>query len=338
MNSVIDLSAVSDRREIAVSNEAQPTALIAVIERAARDPSIDIDKMERLLAMQEKIFAKQAETAFNDAMALCQAEMPQIAPQSQNDQTNSLYAALEAIDRGARPVYTRHGFGLSFGTIDCPLPNFFRQTCLVTHRAGHSRLYQADLPIDMTGIKGNQNKTGIQGFGSTMSYGQRYMTKLVFNIVVGGEDNDGNGPTLGPGQLEEIRKRLKEVGTNEAQFCEYWHIKSLDTMPVFNFPVIMDMLERKAKRVDPRGDMSNVDIKVRDQHVSAIADLISEYGSDDVLLKQNLAPYVAEHLQPNAEMWIAVNDKLASDKIISKSNMRKVLSLILQGTREHDVG
>lgn len=337
MNStVIDLSAVKDSRELAPLAE-QPTALIAVIERAARDPSIDIDKMERLLAMQEKIFGKQVEAAFNAAMSACQAEMPQIAPLSKNDQTNSLYAPLEDIDRKARPVYTRHGFALSFGTTDCPLEGYFRQTCIVTHRAGHSRLYQADLPTDMTGLKGNPNKTGIQGFGSTMSYGQRYMTKLVFNIVIGGEDTDGNGPTLGPGQIETIRKAMKEAGTSESQFLEFWRIGSLEKMPVFNFPVIMAMLERKAKRIDPRGDLSGVDIAKRDKHVSTITDILNA-DLEENEIADKLRAYVSEHLQPEADLWIAVNDKLAEDKIVSKSAMKKWLSLNLHGTRVHDVG
>lgn len=332
MSSVIDLSKATDRKELAIMPES--TALITVIERAARDPSIDIDKMERLLAMQEKIFAKQAEAEFNAAMSLCQSEMPQIQPRDKNDQTSSMYAALEDIDRKARPVYTRHGFALSFGTIDCPLEGHYRQTCLATHRGGHSRPYQADLPTDMTGLKGNPNKTGIQGFGSTMSYGQRYMTKLVFNIVIGGEDNDGNGPTLGPGQIETIRALMKECGSDEAQFLEFWRIDSLEKMPVFNFPVIMDMLERKAKRVDPRGDVSGVDMKMRDQHVSTITDIMNEYGSDEKLVAEKLQAYIAEALQPFPELWITVNDKLAADKIISKANMKKILSLNLNGARQ----
>lgn len=330
MNSVIDLSKASDRREVAVT--AESTALITVIERAARDPSIDIDKMERLLAMQEKIFARQAEDAFNAAMALCQADMPQICPRNSNSQTNSMYAALEAIDHKARPVYTGHGFALSFGTIDCPLEGYYRQTCLVSHRGGHSRLYQADLPIDMTGMKGNQNKTGIQGFGSTMSYGQRYMTKLVFNIVIGGEDNDGNGPTLGPGQIEEIEKRLKDTGTDKEQFLGFWKIDLLEHMPVFNFPVIIDMLERKAKRVDPRGDTSAVDTTLRDKCASEITDILNS-DKDENEIAEDLRGYVAEYLQPFPELWITVGDKLAADKIISKANMKKYLSLNLNGAR-----
>jgi ERF superfamily protein len=326
-STVLDLSKVSDRREIAPVSDS--TALISVIERASRDPNIDIDKMERLLVMQEKIFARAAEADFNAAMSACQAEMPIIKATFKNDQTNSFYAALEEIDRIARPIYTRHGFALSFGTTDCPLEGFFRQTCKLSHRAGHSEWRQADLPTDMVGIKGNPNKTGIQGFGSTMTYGQRYITKLAFNIVIG-DDNDGNGPTLSKDQVGLIEQKLKDSGTNRDQFFEWWRIKSLDNMPAFNFPVIMDMLEKRSKRVDPRGDLSDVDMTLRDKRVSEITDLAAEYGSDEQVMAKMLQDYHEEYLQPFPELFIAVNDKLAKDGIISKQNFKKLLSLVLK--------
>jgi hypothetical protein len=46
----------------------------------------------------------------------------------------------------------------------------------------------------MTGPKGNQNKTATHGFGSTMSYGRRYLICLIFNITLTNEDQDGNQP------------------------------------------------------------------------------------------------------------------------------------------------
>lgn len=327
MSSVIDLSKASDRRELAPASDS--TALISVIERAARDPNIDIDKMERLLVMQERIFARAAEADFNAAMSACQAEMPIIKATFSNEQTGSFYAALEEVDRVARPIYTRHGFALSFGTADCPIENFYRQTCKLSHRGGHSEMRQADLPTDMVGIKGNPNKTGIQGFGSTMTYGQRYITKLAFNIVIG-NDNDGNGPTLSKEQIAQIEQKLKDSGTNREQFFEWWRIKSLENMPAFNFPVIMDMLEKRSKRVDPRGDLSAVDTTLRDKRVSEITDLINEYGSDEKLIAEKLQDYHTTYLQPFPELWITVNDKLAADGIISKANMRKILSLVLK--------
>ena len=66
---------------------------------------------------------------------------------------------------------------------------------------------------------------------------------------------------------------------------------------------------------------------------TAITDLIAEYGSDERLIAEKLQAYISEALQSFPELWIAVNDKLASDDIITKANMKKILSLNLNGTR-----
>jgi hypothetical protein len=166
--------------------------LLAVIERAAASSEIDVEKMERLLAMQERITARLAESEFNAAMANAQAEMPRVGRDAKNPSTNSLYTRLETLNEAAIPIYTKHGFALSFGTADCPVADSFRITCVVSHRAGHSRNYQVDLPNDCLGAKGNQSKTKMHGAGSAFSYGRRYLTLLIFNITLVNEDDDGN--------------------------------------------------------------------------------------------------------------------------------------------------
>lgn len=87
-------------------------------------------------------------------------------------------------------------------------------------------------------------------------------------------------------------------------------------------------------KLDPRGDISNVDWAIRDRHVSAITDILNA-DKEEADIANLLREYVAEFMQPFPELWIAVGDKLASDKIISKANLKKYLSLNLMGTREH---
>ena len=108
-----------------------------------------------------------------------------------NDQTGSPYARYESILNKAKPVYTNHGFALSFGTDSSPLESHIRITCSVTHEKGHSKDFFVDLPMDSTGIKGNVNKTQIHGTGSTYSYGKRYLITMIFNIEIANEDDDG---------------------------------------------------------------------------------------------------------------------------------------------------
>jgi hypothetical protein len=170
----------------------QSTALISVIEKAAYNPDVDIDKMERLLAMQERIIDRQAEQAFNEAMVRAQAEMPTIEADSDNPQTKSKYAKFEKINQAIKPIYTKEGFSLSFGTADSSIPNYIRVMCDVSHVGGHHKAFYIDLPPDVEGIKGNVNKTPVHGIASAHSYSKRYLEIMIFNVTIGGEDDDGN--------------------------------------------------------------------------------------------------------------------------------------------------
>jgi len=176
--------------EIAKIEQAPSTSIIQVIERAAMDPNVDIDKMERLLGMQERILTKESELSFSRSMSQCQEEMPPVVANAANNQTSSKYAKFENIVTTIKPNITKHGFSISFGTNDSPLEKHIRITCDVMHRDGHTKNFHFDLPLDINGLKGNANKTEVHATGSTMSYGKRYLILMIFNIAVHGEDDD----------------------------------------------------------------------------------------------------------------------------------------------------
>jgi hypothetical protein len=174
--------------EIATTDQS---SVVSIIERVMLDPALDVDKMERILNMQERVMNKQSEMSFNTALSAVQKDAPAIQRKASNDQTRSRYALLEHINESLIPVYTEHGFSLSFDTGDAP-DGLIRINCTVSHNAGHSRLYHYDLPLDNVGAKGNVNKTNVHASGSTISYGRRYLTCMIFNVVLTNEDIDGN--------------------------------------------------------------------------------------------------------------------------------------------------
>lgn len=170
---------------------AEPAAL-TMFERMASDPNASVEKIERLMALWERAEARKAEMAFNAAMSAAQAKMRPVAADASNPQTRSRYASYEALDRAIRPIYTDNGFGLSFDTGDAPLPEYVRVLCYVTHGAGHARTYHADMPADGKGAKGGDVMTKTHAAGAAMSYGMRYLLKMIWNIAVGEDDTDGN--------------------------------------------------------------------------------------------------------------------------------------------------
>jgi ERF superfamily protein len=183
----------------AVVERKQPLAtvgaasLIQAIAQAAKDPSVDISKMERLMDMHERLTAKEAEMAFNAAMTQCQTEMQQISTDAENTQTRSKYATYAKLDKHMRPIYTRHGFALSFDEGDSPKAEHVRVVCYVSHTAGHSRTYHRDIPADGKGAKGGDVMTKTHAAGAAGSYGARYLLRGIFNVAIGEGDTDGNG-------------------------------------------------------------------------------------------------------------------------------------------------
>lgn len=192
MSSVIDRSAISERKDVAPVSEAH--ALITAIERAARDPNVDIDKMQRLFSMRKEIAQEIAEREFNAAMNACQAEMRPIAADAENPQTRSKYATYAKLDKVLRPIYTKHGFSISYDEADSPKPEHVRCLAYVSHSGGYTRTYRRDMPADGKGAKGGDVMTKTHAVGSAHSYGDRYLLKGIFNIAIGEDDTDGNDP------------------------------------------------------------------------------------------------------------------------------------------------
>lgn len=213
----VALAENSEARQVAspaATNES--TAMLTMIQRAATDPAFDADKMQKMMEMYERHTDRTAAAAFNAAMVRAQAEIGPVFRDKFNAQTSSSYAALESIDRKISPVYTAHGFSLSFGTGDSALVGHIRTLCDCMHEAGHTKQYHVDLPIDSAGIKGSVNKTGVHAAGSTFSYARRYLTMMIFNVVLTNEDDDGNGagpepapePVVTAGQAAQITALL----------------------------------------------------------------------------------------------------------------------------------
>jgi len=168
--------------------------LLAVIERAARDPSVDIDKMERLLAMQERVQEARAKQAFTEAKIAMRPELPEVTMKGhiiiRDKQTNVItqdtpFARFEDIHDAVVPVLSRHGFDLKFRN-GLSADGKVQVTTILTHIDGHEETTDFVLPHDSSG-----SKNSVQAVGSSTSYGKRYGTLAILNIKVAGEDDDG---------------------------------------------------------------------------------------------------------------------------------------------------
>lgn len=186
------------------------SGLLAVIERAARDPSVDIDKMERLLAMQERVQERSARQAFTEAKIAMRPELPEVTMKGHiiiRDKNNANlivqdtpFARFEDIHDAVVPVLTQHGFDLAFRNGLSP-EGKVRVTTILSHVAGHSEETVFDLPHDSSG-----SKNSVQAVGSSTSYGKRYGVLSALNIKVAGEDDDGQAASYKDSKGEPLAR------------------------------------------------------------------------------------------------------------------------------------
>jgi hypothetical protein len=236
--------------EAAATPSTDLDAFVQMVERAAANPAVDVDKLERLLAMRERLDAQRAEQIFNAAMNDAQAEMQPIAADANNPQTKSKYASYFALDRALRPIYTRHGFALSFDEGESPKPEHVRVLCYVSHVGGHTRTYHRDMPADGKGAKGGDVMTKTHASGAAGTYGARYLLKGIFNVAIGEDDNDGNGPTakISVEQVGILRAAIVETGADLPKFLKYFKIEKLDDLPASHFERAKQMLMQRAAK------------------------------------------------------------------------------------------
>ena len=238
----------------------ETASLLDIISQAAKDPAVDIDKMERLMQMHERLTAKQAETAFNAAMTRCQEEMRRVSADATNPQTHSKYATYGKLDSILRPIYTRNGFSLTFSDGETQKSEHVRVVCLVRHIGGHKEVHWKDMPADGKGAKGGDVMTKTHATGAAQQYGMRYLLKGIFNVAIGEDDNDGNDDDIvfiNENQVADLRSLLEEVKADTSTFCKFFKIESIEKLPAKAYPYAVSMAE--AKRKKPRKESANAD-------------------------------------------------------------------------------
>jgi hypothetical protein len=220
--------------------------LLAVLSRMMSDPSVDIERIERGAALYERALARDAETAFNTAMARAQEEMRPIAANANNPQTRSKYAKYDALDNAVRPIYSRHGFSLSFYQGEGAPEGHIRVQCKLSC-GGHTERPYLDMPADGKGAKGGDVMTKTHATGAGVTYGRRYLLGMIFNLVIG-EDNDGNdagsAPKITEEQVIEIIDLLEAHGKDRTKFRAWAKVEQIEDIRADYYQSCVDAIKK----------------------------------------------------------------------------------------------
>ena len=178
-----------ETRQIRTAIATTPADLL----RIAVETGADLDRMERLMALQERWEANEARKAFVAAMAAFKAEPMTIFKKKEVGYTTKggefvgyKHAELSDVTEVVGPAMSRHGLSHRWDVKQ--EGKTIMVDCIITHSLGHSE------KVTMTGAPDDSGKKNpIQQVASTIQYLQRYTLLAATGMSTKGTDDDGNG-------------------------------------------------------------------------------------------------------------------------------------------------
>ena len=173
--------------EIALTSEQSPGRLLEL----AVKQDLDVEKLERLMELQERWATQQAKVAYFSALAKFQAAVPSLAKDSAVDFTTSKghthykFASLPVIKDAIQPALNEAGLTYRWEFEDRE-GGRLTATCIITHVDGHAEKTSMSAPADTSG-----SKNPVQQVGSTMTYLQRYTLIGALGLTTADKDDDG---------------------------------------------------------------------------------------------------------------------------------------------------
>ncbi len=217
------------KESAAVAEQAGGAVTPMQLLQIAMDKGADLDRLEKLMDMQDRWEKNEARKEYVAAMAGFKADPPQIIKNMHisytTDKGTTAYdsASLDQVSGVIGKALAEHGISHRWHT-DQPGNGQITVTCILTHDKGHSESTSLSASPDQSGGKNN-----IQAVGSTITYLQRYTLLAATGMAAKGQDDDGRtsegAKTLDENQIEHVEALLQglieRAPTNEAKFYDY---------------------------------------------------------------------------------------------------------------------
>lgn len=189
-----------DNRPV-INDNTQAISPMSLIQ-TAMSADMDLDKLERLMDMEERHNARQAQMSFNKALSEFQRVCPVIKALKKGH--NNMYAPLSDIVAQVKDPLSE--CGLSYRFKQSEEGQNITVTCVVTHLDGHSE------ETAMTGAPDTGgSKQAIQAKASTVTYLRRYTLTGALGIVTGDIDTDGRVESSTEGITENDKTWLRAI-------------------------------------------------------------------------------------------------------------------------------
>lgn len=236
--------------EVAKIETPQPPAMpsegaviLSMIDKLIARPDVPVEKLEQMFELHRKVQAEASRRDYLSAFSRLQADLPAVARKG-TGHNNKKYARFEDVIEAIRAPLSKHGFSLSFRTNH--EGNVVRITGVLGHESGHQETTDLPLPADASG-----SKNAVQSWGSSISYGKRYVALTLLGIATD-DDDDGKkaGETgfISDEQQAELRRMLEATETDISKFLEFVNADNMAEIPARDFQRVRGLLAKKAQK------------------------------------------------------------------------------------------
>ncbi|WP_186013784.1 ERF family protein [Burkholderia gladioli] len=201
-----------------------PSATPADLLRIAVESGADLDRLEKLMGLQERWEAKEAKRAYDQAFAAFKAEAVVILKGrkvTDGPLKGKSYAELHDIVNAVTPALSKHGLSSSW-KLTKDDKDWMEVTCFLRHTSGHQESVSMGGPPDAGGAK-----NAIQARASTKTYLERYTLKAITGLSEQDDDSDGNAPKSHDqgvqAVIDQFTKSAREAKT-EADARAVWAV------------------------------------------------------------------------------------------------------------------
>jgi hypothetical protein len=197
--------------EIVPQKEASGALTPIELLQIAVQQGADVEKLGKLMDLQERWQANEAKMAFNAAMRKFKANPPEITKNKKVEFGNTLYKhatldhVCDVVTKALSDVGISHAWKVN------QQDGVIAVSCVLTHEMGHSESTQLMGNPDTSG-----SKNAVQAIGSTVTYLQRY-TLLAACGLAAANDTDGVAPERDEGEAAKLDEYLRQITEVETQ-------------------------------------------------------------------------------------------------------------------------
>lgn len=233
--------------ELATTEPITPMQMLKI----AVDQNADLDKLEKLMDMQERWEANEARKAFVSAMNAFKKKPPTLTKNNHvsyeikgGGTTEYDHATLDQVSNVIGEALSKQGISHRWQT-DQLDQGIIKVTCVLTHDLGHSESTALQSGPDASG-----GKNSIQAIGSTVTYLQRYTLLAATGMAVQNQDNDGADMAvyISANQKDELIALIKETGADIVKFLKYLDVPTIDEIWAKKFDDAKAALEKKRNK------------------------------------------------------------------------------------------